>query len=130
MLLHTLLHELRHAQQHLANINMNTQNKILCKKIEQDADRFATYAMPCIICLMILQHTAFNKKHHEGYFSKSDFTPYINRAVECNQFCKSHNQIPKSQLCQFTFIDHTCGTLQDRIPEKIQALPFFSKLRK
>ena len=126
--LQTFLHELRHGQQHLAGLNMNTQNKILKKKIEQDAERYAAHSMRCIICLMFNQHCAFNKKHAQGYFCTSDYNPYLRRAVKDNSFCTTHNQIPKVQLCICDpEMDLIHGKLLDRIPKKISHMPFFSK---
>ncbi|OGB86600.1 hypothetical protein A3J41_02070 [candidate division TM6 bacterium RIFCSPHIGHO2_12_FULL_38_8] len=125
-LLNVLLHELRHTQQHFAGINIESQNKILCKKIEQDAERFSTNALQCTACLLIAQLHAFNKKHKEGYFYQADFMPYIKRAITKSQFCKAHQRIPKAQLCDFDCNkDGDYGPLCDRIPDEIPELPFF-----
>lgn len=127
----TLLHELRHAQQHLSGIEMNAyenNNIEKIKRMEHDADRFAAHAMPCFVCCYLNQQAAFQQPHTLGYFCKSDYEPYVQRALQKNQRCKAHQNISPSELVHFDLnIDFDCGPLCHRIPDHIPTLPFFSK---
>jgi hypothetical protein len=127
-ILSTLLHELRHSQQHLAGIDLQTQSCKLSRKIEQDAERFAATAQSCLACLLMLQLTAFKKPNPEGYFCQTDFNPYIHRAHANNILCKAHNQMPKTKLLNITpQSDFAWKNLEDRVPKKIPAMRFFAR---
>ena len=127
-MLFILLHELRHNQQHLAGINMQTTNCKLLKKIEQDAERFAALAQSCYVCLLMLQLTAFKNPNPEGYFCQADFNPYIHRAHTNNILCKAHNSMPQSELLNITpQSDSDWKKLEDRVPETIPNMRFFAR---
>ena len=124
LICNALLHELRHSQQHLSGINLIDNSTNIA--IESDADRFAIHTMRCFVCCHLIQRTAFDTSSGDGYFCKSDYEPYLQATLEKNQRCKAHQKFSQKDLCNINAtIDCNCGQLHDRLPKKVEPLPFF-----
>ena len=149
----TLLHELRHHMQltenfesvqddHSSNMRLTDEKR---KKIEHDADLFATKQITCLPCLLAHKKQALeyqekatsseSKQPRElGYFGPEDYEPFIAQAKMKKQWCKAHTQndghelpSPSDQSNKFqNFIQEMAAnyklehpTLRDCLPTKM-----------
>lgn len=112
-----LLHEVTHSWQ--KNFDPLRYNPFL----ETEADASAASQMLCETCLKVVQHVASKNSSKEGYFSVSDFDPYIKKAqgsrctAHSEDTSKLENALKNNAFpSEIVRLDNQFGTLFDRLP--------------
>lgn len=119
----TLAHELGHFLQH-NNDPKSYQSKLKATASEEEkkedniknetgADANAAGYIDCLYCLKQQRLLAPSTNHPRGYFSKTDYQPYIDRAIEDNLICPAHAQLRNSKNHEQLSSEMTIANLID-----------------